>query len=206
MDRGDGMTLDTLHLFPMCPAGCGGVTHDARVPCQECQDLFGPHMQRTDSGVTEEEFTQALAESEQAVREVYAARRDMVPLPGPPPARAPAPVAAATQSGPTSDDVKAGLHRVHGGWLHDDPAGICPTSNKVHASYQTSVACEDKSQRIAWTRRETSPPSPPEPPRPPEPKWLANQECWCCGERRKCRPDPTYRDRRLICKGCLEDA
>ena len=37
----------------------------------------------------------------------------------------------------------------------------------------------------------------------PEVEWRPNQTCWCCEERRKCRPDPDQ-PTRWICKDCLE--
>ena len=36
-------------------------------------------------------------------------------------------------------------------------------------------------------------------------EWRANQVCWVCEERRKCRPDPDHPDR-WICKNCMEGA
>ena len=48
-------------------------------------------------------------------------------------------------------------------------------------------------------------PAPPPAPRAgaerPGPEHRANQLCWCCEQRRRCRPDPGHRDR-WICPDC----
>lgn len=121
--------MTALSLFATCPlAGCRNLTEHPDQPCRGCLALFGPHIQQT--GQPQRPAEEAAADHaarDAEVAQVLTARRGLMPLPEPDPAR----------------------------------------------------------------------------PAVPEVEWRANQTCWCCEERRKCRPDPDQ-PTRWICRTCLE--